>query len=153
MRSRPGTSRSPHRRTRSSSRPTRRCSALSGYETAFAAHDWDWFNAAIHPDVVSEDRRTGIGFGTVQGREALIALTSGLAEVGFETVEHTPLAVRGERLFLARRTFRTPTGFDLELLGVLEADDEGRLIRHVQWDPGGPRRGRRRARALLPRER
>ena len=43
--------------------------------------------------------------------------------------------MRGERLFLARRTFRTPTGFDLELLGVLESDEQGRLIRHVQWDP------------------
>jgi hypothetical protein len=109
--------------------------ALAGYEAAFAARDWDWFTGAIHPEIVSEDRRTGIGFGTATGRDALLALTRGLADVGFETVENTPLAVRGEHVLLTRRTFRTSTGFDLQLIALLESDDEGRLIRHVQWDP------------------
>ena len=108
---------------------------LLGYEHAFPARDWSWFRAALAEDIVNDDRRPTVSSGRSVGREEAIALTEALASVGFATLTHTLIAIRGERIVLFRRVFHKADGFDLEVLVVMELDDAGQVAHNVLFDP------------------
>jgi limonene-1,2-epoxide hydrolase len=109
--------------------------ALEQMRELFAARDWDGF-ADMHPDeVVLDDRRTGVNSGITTGRDAAVALTRGLADVGFVSVDYEVLAVRGERLVLMLRRWRRQDGFELPVVAVQEVDDQGLQIWIALFDP------------------
>ena len=114
-----------------SNRATR---AQDAYNAAFAARDWDAMAASYTSEIVNDDRRTGVSSGVTVGHEQILELVRGLVEVGFTTVTTVPIAVRGERLALLRRTWHQADGFDLPLLAVGEVDADGRTTANVMFD-------------------
>jgi hypothetical protein len=75
-----------------------------------------------------------VNSGVTVGRGAIVDLWRGLEAVGFTDGEHEVLAVRGERLALARRRMTGTGGFDLELLTVVEVDADERHAVTVLFD-------------------
>ena len=98
---------------------------LGPQAAAFAARDWDWIRSRLAVDIAVEDRRTTVNAGPAVGRESVIALFRGFADVGFETLDQEPIATRGDRLALLRRVYRSATGFELAMLAVAEANVQG----------------------------
>jgi len=98
---------------------------LDPQAAAFAARDWDWLRDRLAVDIAVEDRRTTVNAGPAVGRESVIALFRGFADVGFETLDQEPIATRGDRLALLRRVYRSAAGFELAMLAVAEANVQG----------------------------
>ena len=101
----------------------------------FAALDWARAAKLYPDDPVAEDRRTGVNSGSTSGPAQMIEFLRSLADVGFTTVDHVPVAIRGERLALLRRTWRRPDGFVLPVLVVVELDADGLFATNVMFDP------------------
>ncbi len=97
---------------------------IASISAAFEARDWDWIRSRTAPGIQLEDRRSTVSSQAAFGVDAVIDLFRGFADVGFETLEQTPLATRGEGLVLLHRTYRSQGGFELEMLVVAEAADE-----------------------------
>ena len=66
----------------------------------FAARDWDAYAEILSDDVWMEDRRQAVNAGIRRGRDAEIASTRALADVGVTHFTSTVIAIRGERLAL-----------------------------------------------------
>ena len=107
---------------------------LAPYPEKFAARDWEWIGDMIDDHAVSDDRRTAVSGGVVTGGDAILALTRGLEEVGFESMSEQPIAIRGDRLVLTERTWHDPHGFDLPLLACMEFGEHGRMVSNIMWD-------------------
>ena len=71
------------------------------FKVCYAARDWSTVSEMLADDILSEDRRHPINSGVRQGRDALIAEISALAEVGIDLTTEV-IAARGERLVLSR---------------------------------------------------
>ncbi len=112
-------------------------------ELVMAAHDradWDEFERMIAPDASVESRRKLVGFkrGDFSLPEVTHQTRSDL-ESGAMRLAHDVVAVRGDRLALARVRVGTadvsagaPQDEFLQVYGV---DDEGRVTFHVWFDP------------------
>lgn len=100
---------------------------------AFARRDWEALGDCAREDVVVIDRRMGFG-STLEGRRAAVENFRVIAQMGAVEFVAVPLAVRGDKLLLARQRF-VLEGFETELLAVGENDDEGRGLRMVFFDP------------------
>ena len=108
---------------------------MDHFAELFAGFDWARVGSEIYADdLTNEDRRTGVNSGVTSGRAPVLELLRALADVGFTGVDHEPLAVRGDRLALFRRTWRRPDGFDLQMLDVVGIDEEGRQTVNVLFD-------------------
>ncbi|MGZ6907450.1 MAG: nuclear transport factor 2 family protein [Acidimicrobiia bacterium] len=101
---------------------------------AFAARDWDTVCSLVSEDIRLDDRRSTVSSSPAQGREAVVALLQGFADVGFVTMRHELLEARSEQLALFRRTYRTVDGFELQMLAVFERDDAGLGVGMVLFD-------------------
>ena len=104
-------------------------------------------------DVVRVDRGRGVSAPTVLDEVGYMAANAAALRGSFGTVTPEVVAVHGERLALIRlHCGDAVDGFELELLCVFEANDDGQLV------PGRlrrrrPRRRDRRARGAVPRRR
>ena len=107
------------------------------FKVCYAARDWSTVSEMLADDVLSEDRRHPINSGVRQGRDALIAEISALAEVGIDLTTEV-VATRGERLVLSRiRTAgrdQGPDGFGSVDLDVLELGVDGRFVARIVFD-------------------
>jgi len=101
---------------------------------AFAVRDWEAMASSYADDLFNDDRRTGVSSGVTVGREEVLGLVRGLVDVGFATVTSVPIAIRGERLAIVRRTWHQTDGFDLPLLSVVEYDADDRMTANVMFD-------------------
>ena len=101
---------------------------------AFAARDWEWIRSRVAPGAVLEDRRSTVSSHRAVDADAVVDLFRGWAEVGFETLENVAVAWRGEDLVLLRRWYRTGTGFELEMLVVIESQADGRMAAITLFD-------------------
>ena len=98
--------------------------------------DWDGFAALYAGDAIGDDRRSLLRTSIV-GREAIVEASKAVLAVGADRYGVVPLAVRGDRLALARVTHSgtAQDSFEVALLVVVELDDEGRTVSYVQFDP------------------
>jgi class 3 adenylate cyclase/ketosteroid isomerase-like protein/tetratricopeptide (TPR) repeat protein len=99
--------------------------------------DWETFESLIAPQVVHEDRRTGIS-NVLVGPQALVDSAHAARSVGVDEVEYTPIAALGEHVALGRALLRASAPdapFETETLALRETDDAGRLTRLVYFDP------------------
>ncbi|HTC69116.1 MAG TPA: hypothetical protein VK662_06065, partial [Acidothermaceae bacterium] len=107
------------------------------FKVCYAARDWSTVSEMLADDLLSEDRRHPINSGVRQGRDALIAEISALAEVGIDLTTEV-VATRGERLVLSRiRTAgrdQGPDGFGSVDLDVLELGVDGRFVARIVFD-------------------
>jgi hypothetical protein len=101
---------------------------------AFAARDWDAIRALTGDDVHLVDRRSTVSSHDAIGADAVIALLRGFADVGFVSMENEVLETRGYGLNLLRRTFRTESGFELQMLAVAQLGADERRAGLVLFD-------------------
>jgi hypothetical protein len=101
---------------------------------AFAARDWGAIRALTGDDVHLVDRRSTVSSHDAYGADAVIALLRGFADVGFVSMENEVLATRGSGLNLLRRTFRTDSGFELQMLAVAQLGADARRASLVLFD-------------------
>ena len=108
--------------------------AYERFKACFAARDWDVLAEILADDVYSEDRRRVVNAGQQQGRDAVIAEMSGLAEF-VKTVTSETIASRGARLVLGRARVEGYEAFLADVLDVIEVDADGLVVRRVVLDP------------------
>ena len=60
-----------------------------------------------------------------------------MAEIGCTNITSTAVAIRGERLVLARHSFTAPDwpGLDTETIDVVESGADGRIVAEIAFDP------------------
>jgi len=119
-------SRAPQSLENLATRAVRRRAALA------IAHDWDAYRRTMREDVTTEDRRAGLGH-LLRGPAELTASMREAVELGTEELTVEPLATRGERLCLAKQSFRTKD-FVAEYVVVVEVDGDGSVLANVMFD-------------------
>ncbi|OBG39011.1 hypothetical protein A5672_15705 [Mycobacterium alsense] len=106
-------------------------------KACFAARDWAGIAEKLADAVSTEDRRRVVNTGLRQGKDAVIAEISALAEVGMDPMSDV-VATRGERLVLSRVRIsghdQGPEVFHSAGLDVLEIDAEERVVARVVFD-------------------
>jgi len=104
----------------------------------FAARDWAALAELIANHVSVDDRRRVVNAGVRQGRDAMIAEVSAIAEVGVQSLTSHTIATRGDRLALSRVRALTSDqrhdAFDAEALNIIEVDADERVVARVVFD-------------------
>ena len=103
----------------------------------FATRDWEAVGQVLADDFVTHDRRRAVNAGIRHGRDAEIENWQAAADVGFTNLTPTVVAIRGERLALARleASGRDPEAIQGEFLVVIEIDADERVVAFVVFDP------------------
>ena len=84
-------------------------------------------------DIVRLDHRGGVAGMPLQGRAEMVRLFHETFTV-FPVFTAQPIAVRGERLALARVQMASPEGFAIRLIGLYDLDSDGRLAFFAHYD-------------------
>jgi DNA-binding SARP family transcriptional activator len=104
----------------------------------FADRRWDEIGALFADDIRIDDRRQGLRRES-NDRATAVNNLSAIAAVGVADITKTPLALRGDRLFLSLVLYEvhdTPTdAFGVETLEITEVDTDGVLVARVLFDP------------------
>ncbi|OBK31990.1 regulator [Mycobacterium sp. 1245111.1] len=112
--------------------------AAERFRRCFAARDWDGLAQVLAEDMVADDRRRVVGIGIRRGRQANVADVRAGADLGTEDITSTPIATRGDRIFLDRARFsandQQPDALSMELLRIVEVDAENRYTRCLMFD-------------------
>jgi class 3 adenylate cyclase len=113
--------------------------AYDRIQAHFAARDWDGMAEALAEKVFRDDRRRLVGAELREGREAMVAEFSALAEIGVKRLTFDTVAIRGSRLALsrARAVGRDPRAdaFRTDVLSIAELDADGRIAAIITFDP------------------
>ena len=108
-------------------------------ESYFAARDWEAMAETLVADISMDDRRRVVGAGRRQGRDAVMAELSALAEMGVTSMTPDLIAIRGAHLVLSRvrnsGRDQRPDAFRTDVLDVLEVDADGLVVARVVFDP------------------
>src|SRR6202012_5554624 len=108
------------------------------YSAHFAARDWDALAKVVADDIVTDDRRRVANAGIRHGRDADIANLQATADAGFTYMAPVVIAVRGERLMLARtRVSGGDEGseeFIADTLGVVEVNSQNQVAAIVVFE-------------------
>jgi ketosteroid isomerase-like protein len=99
---------------------------------AFRRRDWSAYDELLAPDVITEDRRP-LFRAVARGRAATVAAEQAIAATGVVDVATEWIAIRGERLSLARHVV-SGSQYEVEFLCLAEIDDEGRGAFHVVFE-------------------
>ncbi len=102
-------------------------------------------------DGVRVDHRSTVSFPATRGRDELRAALQAAIDVGFTDLVVEPLAVRGERSFLARFTMTTAEGDESAYLIVDEFDGGGQWFSSAFYDEDDRDSGRGRSRRAVSR--
>ncbi|WP_081293082.1 hypothetical protein, partial [Mycobacterium colombiense] len=102
----------------------------------FAARDWEAMAQTVADTYVGTDHRRIVSAETQHGREEVIRDLQAAAEVGFSISMVDAIAIRGERLVLARtRAAGTdPGAIQNDALNVVEIDADDRIAKVVSYD-------------------
>lgn len=95
----------------------------------YAAHDWDAVGATVADNYVGIDHRRVVSAETQRGRDVVVRDLRAAADVGFTISMVSALAIRGERLVLARVRAQGPDVETIQddALNVVEVDMDGRI--------------------------
>ena len=96
-----------------------------------AAGDWDTFRLLLHPDVVLEDRRSGLAV-EARGADEITRLLQIATPPGLTTRSEV-IALRGDDLALFR-CGRAPQGFEIAWLNLTELAEDGSILYNVMFD-------------------
>nr|WP_197515068.1 AAA family ATPase [Mycobacterium sp. 1245805.9] len=102
----------------------------------FADRDWDAVAETVADDYSGIDRRRVVNAGTQHGRDSVINDLQAAAGVGFSISMVSAIAIRGERLVLARvrAAGRDPEAISNDALNVVEIDAAQRIATTVTFD-------------------
>ena len=95
----------------------------------YAAGDWDAVGATVADNYMGIDHRRVVSAETQRGRDVVVRDLRAAAEVGFTISMVSALAIRGERLVLARVRAQGPDVETIQddALNVVEVDTDGRI--------------------------
>nr|WP_255396761.1 BTAD domain-containing putative transcriptional regulator [Mycobacterium sp. 852002-51613_SCH5001154] len=106
--------------------------------TCLATRDWATMAEILAENVVSHDNRRVVNSGELRGRDVNLANLRAVADVGFEGVVWTVLALRGQRLALSRIRSSAPGlepgEISADMIGIVEIDGDNRMIVHSIFD-------------------
>jgi DNA-binding SARP family transcriptional activator len=107
------------------------------YTELFAARNWDAMTALVSEDFATDDRRPVVNAGIQHGRDVESANMRAIAEVGFETITTTVIAIRGEHLVLYGSVFFVPdwSSEEFAVVDVIETNANGLISAHVVFQP------------------
>jgi class 3 adenylate cyclase/tetratricopeptide (TPR) repeat protein len=105
---------------------------LTRFQQAILAGDWQALEEMTTKDLVLEDRRA-ILRRRAEGREAVLREWRSMVETGVTELSRVPIATRGRLLSLSRSTVGGRLS-SVEVLGLQEVSDDGRLKRTVVFD-------------------
>ncbi|OMC26522.1 hypothetical protein A5737_14700 [Mycobacterium colombiense] len=102
----------------------------------FAARDWDAMAATVADNYIGIDHRRIVSAETQHGRKEVIRDLQAAAGVGFTISMVNAMAIRGDRLVLARTraSGRDPDAAQNDALNVVEIDADDRIARVVSYD-------------------
>ncbi|WP_081395981.1 BTAD domain-containing putative transcriptional regulator [Mycobacterium colombiense] len=102
----------------------------------FAARDWDAMAATVADNYIGIDHRRIVSAETQHGRKEVIRDLQAAAGVGFTISMVNAVAIRGDRLVLARTraSGRDPDAAQNDALNVVEIDADDRIARVVSYD-------------------
>ena len=100
---------------------------------AIGANDVEVQRALTTRDFTQDDRRAVVAV-PPQDRRGMARYHEIMLEQGYEILPPEPLAVRGDRLTLARVTHRTAAGDESILLAIIELDADGLIARATSFD-------------------
>jgi class 3 adenylate cyclase len=103
---------------------------------SFAARDWAAMAQTVAADVSVEDRRRVVNGGVRRGRDAFVDDFRAAAETGFEMVDWSVVATRGEHLLLTRGCYSglQPQAFRSDVLQIGEINAENELAAVIVFD-------------------
>ena len=96
--------------------------------------DLSAYDRLVAPNVVREDRRSGVADSVMEGRDAMLEMTAAVFDVGFRYDKPELVAVRGERLCLGVAGMVSKTGDQVRFAAVVRTDLDGMLDRFVFFD-------------------
>ena len=112
--------------------------AYMRFQACFAARDWDAMDEALADGVFHDDRRRMVGAGLREGRDAVRADTSALAEIGVKRMTSDTIATRGRRLILTRSRAsgrdQRPDAFRTDVLNIAEINAEDEIAALITFD-------------------
>ncbi len=102
----------------------------------FAARDWDAMAGSVADDYIGIDHRRVVSAETQHSREDVIRDLQAAADVGFTISMVSAMAIRGQRLVLARvrASGRDPAAIQNDALNVVEIDSADRIAKVVTFD-------------------
>ena len=102
----------------------------------FAARDWDALAQLVADNYSGIDHRRVVRAENQHGREVVVKDLQAAADVGFTISMLSAVAIRGERLVLARvrASGRDPKAIQNDALNVIEIDAEERIVAAVTFD-------------------
>ncbi len=102
----------------------------------FAARDWDAVAELVADNYSGTDHRRVVRAENQHGRDAVIKDLQMAADVGFTISMVSAIAIRGERLVLARvrASGRDPDAIRDEALNVIEIDTDDRIVAAATFD-------------------
>ncbi|CQD16814.1 putative ATPase [Mycobacterium lentiflavum] len=113
--------------------------AFGRLRSQFAARDWNAMSETLAENAFHDDRRLVVGVGLREGRDAVIAEMSALAEIGVKRLDSDIIAIRGGRLLLNRSHAsghdQRPDSFRTDVLNIVEINAEGRITALITFDP------------------
>lgn len=105
----------------------------------FAVRNWRATREILAEDISTEDRRRVVNAGRRQGRDAVLAEISGIADVGITELQLEIIATRGRHLALSRcrasATGRQPESFRSDLLDIIEVNADNQVLARIVFDP------------------
>ncbi len=102
----------------------------------FAARDWDALAQTVADNYSGIDHRRVVSAENQHGRDAVVKDLQAAADVGFTISMLSAIAIRGERLVLARvrASGRDPEAIQNDALNVVEIDADERIMAAVTFD-------------------
>ena len=102
----------------------------------FAARDWDALAELVADNYSGIDHRRVVRAENQHGRDVVVKDLQAAADVGFTISMLSAIAIRGERLVLARvrASGRDPKAIQNDALNVVEIDGEERIVAAVTYD-------------------
>ena len=102
----------------------------------FAARDWDALAELVADNYSGIDHRRVVRAENQHGRDVVVRDLQAAADVGFTISMVSAVAIRGERLVLARvrASGRDPKAIQNDALNVVEIDAEERIVATVTFD-------------------
>ena len=102
----------------------------------FAARDWDALAELVADNYSGIDHRRVVRAENQHGRDVVVKDLQAAADVGFTISMVSAIAIRGERLVLARvrAAGRDPEAIQNDALNVVEIDADERIVAAVTFD-------------------
>ncbi len=111
---------------------------IERFQAYFAARNWPAIAESSADQILTDDRRSVVGSGVLNGRDIDIANMRAAADLGSASLTSAVIATRGERLALARFRMsgrdQRPEAFYSDMLGILQLDADNRVTARILFD-------------------